>query len=187
MQHRREAARILQVGLLARLALALHPLDVRARREARAPAGEHDRAHLRIFRGVRVSLVEAGDDPLVEGVVDFRPIECQAKDAGLAGDREALHHAKRTYSKSTGCRSMPVAGGAIHPANLPGSTTRPMSEATNARSPSLGSHSCSCAFHAASSTTSPVGETRTPASVPMRRLNALWGRKRRQATPVLSM
>ena len=60
---------------------------------------------------------------------------CRA--AGVApwngvGESEAWGRAQlnRMYSKSTGCRLIPIAGGAIQFANLPGSTTRPINEAT---------------------------------------------------------
>jgi hypothetical protein len=48
---------------------------------------------------------------------------------------------KRTYSKSTGRLLMSKVGGEIQPAYAPGATTRPMSEATKARSSSVASHS----------------------------------------------
>src|SRR4029079_14994744 len=66
-------------------------------------------------------------------------------------------HANLTSSKSIACLLMPIGGGAIQPANLPGAVTRPMSNATNARSSGVGSHSRSCAFHSASSPTRPSG------------------------------
>src|SRR5262249_46952772 len=47
---------------------------------------------------------------------------------------------KRTYSNSTGWLLMPRGGGAIQFANLPGSTTRPIRDATNARSDAEGNH-----------------------------------------------
>src|SRR6266566_1411678 len=46
-----------------------------------------------------------------------------------------------TYSKSGGWPLMPLAGGAIHPAILPGSYTGCISSALRARSSSVGSHS----------------------------------------------
>ena len=62
-----------------------------------------------------------------------------------------------------------MAGGAIQLANLPGSTTRPIRLATKARSLPLGSYSSTLAFHSASLTTRPSGDTFTPDSAPMLR------------------
>ena len=57
----------------------------------------------------------------------------------------------------------------------PGSATRPISEATNARSFGDGSHCASCAVHSASDNTLPSGSMRALDSGPILRLNALCG------------
>ena len=62
---------------------------------------------------------------------------------------------------------MPITGGAIQLANLPGSTTRPIRLATKARSVALGSHWSTCAAHCASERTWPCGETLALASAPI--------------------
>ena len=80
-----------------------------------------------------------------------------------------------------------MTGGAIQPANWPGSTQRPMSEATKARSASEGSHSPSRMRHSCSLTTRPSGLMRTPASAPIWRLKALCGTVRRKSMPAFSM
>src|SRR5258706_13169801 len=117
---------------------------------------------------------------------DARGVAVVEAHALLAAE-DVTHQPKRTYSNATGWLSMPVAGSAIQPANFPGSTTRPMRDATKARSSAVGSHSSTRAFHCASESTSPAGDTFTPASVPMRRLNALCGRTRHCVTPVFAM
>ncbi|CUJ14422.1 Uncharacterised protein [Achromobacter xylosoxidans] len=80
-----------------------------------------------------------------------------------------------------------MTGGAIQLANLPGSVTRPISEATNSRSSGVGSHWWRCACHCASDRISPSGDMRMPASVPIWRLKALCGTCRRKAMPLFSM
>ena len=82
---------------------------------------------------------------------------------------------------------MPMTGGAIQLAHLPGSTTRPMSDATNSRSSALGSHLSSFSRHWASLTTWPSGDTRTPDRLPIRRLNALCGTWSRKGSPAFSI
>jgi hypothetical protein len=59
---------------------------------------------------------------------------------------------------------MPARGGEIQWANFPGSTTRPMSDCTNSRSASVGSHSWTWLCHSAALTKRPWGATLTPAS-----------------------
>src|SRR4051794_40705708 len=61
----------------------------------------------------------------------------------------------RTYSKSTGLAWIPALGGAIHDAMRPGSWTGCISDATNSKSLSVGSHSVRFASHSCSLTTSP--------------------------------
>ena len=82
---------------------------------------------------------------------------------------------------------MPMTGGAIQLANLPGSTTRPIRLATKARSPPLGSQRSTLAFHSASLMTWPLGYTFTPLSAPMLRWKALCGTSRRNGMPAFSI
>src|SRR5690349_20883486 len=78
---------------------------------------------------------------------------------------------------------MPRGGGAIQFANFPGSTTRPISDATNARSDSLGSQRSTFAFHAAWVMTCPPRSIFAADNGPILRLNALWGTLNANATP----
>ncbi len=91
---------------------------------------------------------------------DLRVDQVLLDDSGF-GSSIHRRHPKRMYSKSAGCRLMPIAGGAIQLAKRPGSTTRPINEATKARSAALGSHWSTCAAHSTSPTTRPSGETFT--------------------------
>src|ERR1022692_448081 len=101
--------------------------------------------------------------------------------------RQLRAQLKRTYSKSSGWLSMPRAGGAIQLANLPGSTTRPISDATNARSAGLGSQRSTLAVHSAGDTTLPSGSTCASVRGPIRRWKALCGTLKRNGMPVFSM
>ena len=82
---------------------------------------------------------------------------------------------------------MPITGGLIQFANLPGSTTRPIRLATKARSSAVGSHSLCRACHSASLTTRPSGDSFRPANAPIWRLKALCGTDRRVGMPAFSM
>src|SRR5204862_294982 len=89
-----------------------------------------------------------------------------------------------TYSKLAGWRLMPCCGGAIQLAYLPGSVTAgPISEVTNRRSSSVGSHLATLAFHSVSPIGLPSGETLSPAKEPMRRLNPRCGSLSSKAMP----
>ena len=79
-EHRREAARIVEVPFDARRAGALHPLQVGAGAEVLAGAGQHDHAHRVVGFQLREGGVDLADHRLVEGIED-----------GLAGHRHLGH------------------------------------------------------------------------------------------------
>ncbi len=103
--------------------------------------------------GVRQALVTADDgDSITAARLDVA--------IDQPGRRVVGHVTRtRTYSNSTGLPLMPVAGGAIHPAILPGSVTGRISERTKCSSSPVGSHVARFAAHVSSSTRRPSGLT----------------------------
>src|SRR5262245_7149299 len=97
-------------------------------------------------------------------------------------------HPNLTYSKSSGWLLIPRSGGEIQLANFPGSTTRPISDCTNARSFAVGSQAAAAAAsHASRVTTRPSGEIGRPAKLPICRLNPLCGSLSWKSTPFFWM
>src|SRR5271154_5284594 len=98
-------------------------------------------------------------------LVKIRRQAAQVEAADVILGRRHFH--QRTYSKSTGCLLMLKVGGAIQWAKAPREVTRPINEATKARSSSVASQSCCRAAHSASLRTVPSGATLIAASGPI--------------------
>ncbi len=85
-----EPERVGQVLFLAGSGHATHPLQVGARREARAFAAQYHGAHGRVVADGEQGIGQLGDQPVVEGVVHLRPVHDQL------GHRPPASHGNET-------------------------------------------------------------------------------------------
>ena len=108
-------------------------------------------------------------------------------DLAAAARRMLYAMCSLTYSKSPGWLSMPTRGGAIQPANLPGSQTGFISDWMKSPSAADGSHSSLRLCHSLSDRISPSGVTRAPAKTPIARWKPVWGSFSSNGIPILAI